>query len=102
MRTRLKNAFDIHYATFKTVVLHLARVAANFKQNRMDPQKISIYFTPILFGDVGSPEDIHTLRVGVRIFLALDDDWALILIFRTNSSNISYVTLRRYSEKKPL
>ncbi|EJD04273.1 uncharacterized protein FOMMEDRAFT_146262 [Fomitiporia mediterranea MF3/22] len=51
LRGKLRRLPAVHQATFKALIEHLARVAANSERNKMDPKNLAIIFGGVVFGE---------------------------------------------------
>lgn len=56
-RARLNRMPAIHQSTFRLIVEHLARVAANSSKNKMDAKNLAVIFGKTLFGEDDLPKN---------------------------------------------
>ncbi|TDL28854.1 hypothetical protein BD410DRAFT_760544 [Rickenella mellea] len=57
LRGKIRRLPAVHQATLKTIVEHLARVAAHSEKNKMDPKNLAIIFAAVIFGEDEMPKN---------------------------------------------
>lgn len=70
LRGKMRRLPAVHQATFKALIEHLARVAANSERNKMDPKNLAIIFGGVVFGEdeLSKASDLlamQTWKVGI-------------------------------------
>ena len=63
LRGKIRRLPQVHQATLKAVVEHLARVAANNEKNKMDAKNLAIIFGGVVFGEEEIPKASDLLNI---------------------------------------
>ena len=63
MRSKIRRLPTIHRETLRTIVEHLARVAARSEKNKMDIKNLAIVFSNVIFGEEEIPKGVDLLSV---------------------------------------
>jgi hypothetical protein len=63
LRGKMRRLPAVHLATLRTVVEHLARVAAASDKNKMDAKNLAIVFGSVIFGEDEMPKGGDLLSV---------------------------------------
>ena len=56
LRSKIRRLPQIHQATLKAIVEHLARIASHSDKNKMDPKNLAIVFGSVIFGEDEIPK----------------------------------------------
>src|SRR5260221_7570163 len=63
LRSKIRRLPPVHQAALKALIEHLARVAARYQKNKMDPKNLAIVFGGVIFGDDEMPKGGDLLSV---------------------------------------
>ena len=56
LRSKIRRLPQIHQATLKAIVEHLARIASHSDKNKMDAKNLAIVFGSVIFGEDEIPK----------------------------------------------
>lgn len=75
LRSKMRRLPQVHQATLKAIIEHLARVAARSEKNKMDAKNLAIVFGSVIFGEDEMPKDgdllsVQTIKV-CQLFFSL-------------------------------
>lgn len=63
LRSKMRRLPQVHQATLKALVEHLARVVSHSDKNKMDARNLAIVFGGMIFGDDEMPKGGDLLSV---------------------------------------